>query len=100
MYNSLIVIITHLSTQFLTPVKRLVFNHSLNICRVRYSITNPAYVLDGPPNCRRGENLGTPSLVNEAMAKMMTLDKCDMFCENPLFDSGLHYKDQVRVILY
>ena len=30
---------------------------------------------------------------------MMSLDKCDLFYENPLFEPGLPFKDQVNYIL-
>ena len=37
------------------------------------------------------------SIANEALAKMMTIEKCDITIKNPLFGSGLPFKPKVMV---
>ncbi|KAK3083463.1 hypothetical protein FSP39_023274 [Pinctada imbricata] len=73
--------------------------------RVKYSISNPAYLpshYDIPTNVT-DQNLMVSSpmpeeirqTANEAMTKMLAIEKCDIVVINPIFGSGLPYRTKV-----
>ena len=75
--------------------------------RLQQSITNPAYVTTSHTIPQASLNqLGSleynspvvlydRSIANEALARMMAIEKSDFVVMNPLFGAGLPYKNKV-----
>ena len=65
--------------------------------RLKRSITNPAYLDDyqQPAGLTAGSDATLRTAANEALAKMLALDKCEITKINPLFGSDLAYKCKV-----
>ena len=67
--------------------------------RVKYSISNPAFLpshydLQTETSAIMPEEIRQTA--NEAMAKMLSIEKCEIVVINPIFGSGLAYKTKVR----
>jgi len=64
-------------------------------CRLKQSVTSPAYV----DNCCTSESSdvsAVKSIANEALTKMLAIDKCDVTKISPLYGApDLQFKSQV-----
>jgi hypothetical protein len=68
-------------------------------CRLLKSVTSPAYVDSYHSSGSNDDSAAMKTIANEALAKMLAIDKCDFTTINPLFGSDLSYKCQVRFFL-
>ncbi|KAK2194018.1 hypothetical protein NP493_3g04010 [Ridgeia piscesae] len=65
--------------------------------RLKRSITNPAYFSSSQSALSSGAmgEVYSNSIANEALAKMVAIEKCDITIKNPIFESDMSYKNKV-----
>lgn len=63
--------------------------------RLGMSVFNPAYVTSNRSSGSINQPDGVVQDANEALAKMMAIEKCDIVVMNPLFGSGLPFQHKV-----
>ncbi|GFO12916.1 krev interaction trapped protein 1 [Plakobranchus ocellatus] len=81
--------------------------------RIHYTVNNPCFIPNTRiPELTSGSGLGSGAgpktahfpqeivkTANEALAKMLSIEKCDTVVMNPLFGSGLPYKPKVNTFV-